>query len=68
MTDERLAINGGEKAVKGLSPAPPKIARDELLELLDLWEFSPEGRKRLREIIESEAELGGPHLFRYYGP
>ena len=68
MTDERLAINGGEKAVKGLSPAPAKIGRDELLGLLDLWKFSAEGKKHLREIIEGETDLGGPHLFRYYGP
>lgn len=63
-----LAINGGEKAVKDLGPYPSKIGVDELLEVLDLWEFEPGNKERLSEIIKSDVDLKGPHLFRYYNP
>ena len=68
MTAERLAIDGGAKAVAELGPFPTKIGKEELQELLDLWEFSPGNRDRLHAIIESEEALRGPHLFRYYNP
>jgi dTDP-4-amino-4,6-dideoxygalactose transaminase len=38
------------------------------MEILDMWEFSPDNRDRIRRIIESETNLKGPHLFRYYNP
>jgi dTDP-4-amino-4,6-dideoxygalactose transaminase len=65
---EKLAIAGGPKAVPELGPFPTKIGDKELLEILDMWEFSPENRNKIRDIIESEANLKGPHLFRYYNP
>ncbi len=68
MDEERLAIDGGEKSVPRLGPFPTKIGRQELLALIDLWEFSPQGRARVREIIKAEPEVQGPHLFRYYNP
>ena len=68
MKTEKLAVDGGPKAVPELGPFPTKIGGDELLEILDMWEFSPENRTKIREIIESETNLKGPHLFRYYNP
>ena len=67
MTDQ-LAIEGGPKAVAQLGPFPSKIGKPELLELLDLWEFSPENRAAITAAIEREKNLKGPHLFRYYNP
>lgn len=67
MTDN-LAIEGGPKAVAQLGPFPSKIGKPELLELLDLWEFSPENRAAIVAAVENEKNLKGPHLFRYYNP
>ena len=63
-----LAINGGPKAVSELGPFPTKIGAEELLEILDMWEFSPDKKAEIRRIIEAETDLRGPHLFRYYNP
>ena len=68
MGTEELAINGGSKAIDQLGPFPTKIGRDELLEVLDLWQLGPENDKKIKQIIESETDLRGPHLFRYYNP
>ena len=68
MGAKKLAVNGGPKAVPELGPFPAKIGGDELIEILDMWEFSPENRDRIRRIIESGVNLKGPHLFRYYNP
>ena len=65
---ERLASEGGPKAVGQLGPFPTKIGKEELLEILDMWEFSPENETKLKEIVEQQANLRGPHLFRYYNP
>ena len=65
---EKLAIDGGPKAVAKLGPFPTKIGAQELLEILDMWEFSSESRAKIKKIIESETNLKGPHLFRYYNP
>ena len=67
-TEELLASEGGPKAVPKLGPFPSKLGRDELWELIDLWEFSPGNKQRLREILESDLNIEGPHLFRYYNP
>jgi dTDP-4-amino-4,6-dideoxygalactose transaminase len=56
------------KAVPALGPYPTKIGREELLELLDLWQFSPETKQRITELINTDRKLQGPHLFRYYNP
>ena len=68
LEENRLAIAGGDKAIPALGPFPSKIGRDELWEILEMWEFTPENRARLREILDSQEELQGPHLFRYYNP
>ena len=47
---------------------PTKIGKSELLEVLDLWEMSPETTAQIKMMIEAEAHLKGPHLFRYYNP
>ncbi len=65
---EKLALEGGERAVRTLGPFPPKIGRDELLELIDLWDFSAGSKQKIRAIIESDPDIRGPHLFRYYNP
>jgi 8-amino-3,8-dideoxy-alpha-D-manno-octulosonate transaminase len=68
MNKEKLAIEGGAKAVCELGPFPTKIGAEELLEILDMWEFSPENATKIKQIIESENNIQGPHLFRYYNP
>ena len=65
---DKLALNGGAKAVGELGPYPSKIGREELEELTSLWGFSPKGRKKLLAAIRGEKNLRGPHLFRYYNP
>jgi len=64
----KLAIYGGPKAVDSLGPFPTKIGKEELLEVLDLWQFSDEGTVAIKQIIQKEKDLQGPHLFRYYNP
>ena len=56
------------KAVPKLGPFPSKIGSEELLEVLDLWQFSPETKKQITELVKSDRNLHGPHLFRYYNP
>lgn len=52
-----------------LGPYPTKIHKEELLELLDLWEFAPGVREQIGALVETHAaRLKGPHLFRYYNP
>jgi 8-amino-3,8-dideoxy-alpha-D-manno-octulosonate transaminase len=66
---EKLAIDGGSKAVTANPAAgPTKIGADELLELIDLWDFAPGTKEKLREIIRKDTGVRGPHLFRYYNP
>ena len=68
MSKEKLAIEGGDKVAGELGPFPTKIGADELLEILDMWEFSSENAAKIKQIIESEGNIKGPHLFRYYNP
>ena len=68
MTKEQQAINEGEKAVQELGPYPAKIGRDELWEIVDMWDFSPDNKDKLKTIIFSDPDVRGPHLFRYYNP
>jgi len=66
---KQLAIEGGAKAVKQAGAYPTKIHVDELLELLDLWEFPAATRRTLATTIrKAAAQIKGPHLFRYYNP
>ncbi|MFI4911931.1 MAG: DegT/DnrJ/EryC1/StrS family aminotransferase [Sedimentisphaeraceae bacterium JB056] len=64
----KLAIEGGEKAADKLGPFPTKIGKDELLEVLDLWQFSEDNMQKIQDIITADDEVKGPHLFRYYNP
>ncbi|MDD5707375.1 MAG: DegT/DnrJ/EryC1/StrS family aminotransferase [Kiritimatiellae bacterium] len=64
-----LAMDGGTKAVAALGPYTSKIHKEELEELLDLWEYAPGIKDKLTALIEKHAaQLKGPHLFRYYNP
>jgi hypothetical protein len=63
-----LASEGGPKAVTKLGPYPSKLGREELWELVDLWELSPDNKQRIKEMIEHDPHVEGPHLFRYYNP
>ncbi len=65
---EKLAIEGGKKAVEKLGPLPTKIGKDELLEIIDMWEFNPQTQAKIKELIQKEPDVKGPHLFRYYNP
>jgi dTDP-4-amino-4,6-dideoxygalactose transaminase len=56
------------KAVPRLGPYPTKIGGEELLELLDLWQFTPETKRQITELVRADRQLQGPHLFRYYNP
>lgn len=56
------------KAVPSLGPYPSKIGADELIELLDLWQFTPETKLQVTKLIQTDPQLQGPHLFRYYNP
>src|SRR3989339_1106695 len=64
----KLAIEGGNKTVDVIGPLPTKIGKDELLEVLDLWQMSDGNAAKIKAIIASEQNLKGPHLFRYYNP
>lgn len=63
-----LAVNGGAKAVDKLGPFPTKIGKEELLSILDMWEMSGSNLAKIKEIIINDAQVKGPHLFRYYNP
>ena len=56
------------KAVPCLGPYPSKIGEEELLEVLDLWQFTPETKQQITELVKADRNLQGPHLFRYYNP
>jgi 8-amino-3,8-dideoxy-alpha-D-manno-octulosonate transaminase len=67
-SEEMLASEGGPKAVPQLGPFPSKLGREELWELIDMWEFSPSNKERIKEILDHDSNIEGPHLFRYYNP
>ena len=50
----KLAIDGGPKAAGNLGPFPTKIGKDELLEVLDLWQFSGGNMEKIKAIIGEE--------------
>jgi len=68
MCSARLAIDGGPKAVERLGPFPGKIGQEELLEIIDMWDFSSGTKDRLTGLVKSDHSVKGPHLFRYYNP
>ena len=52
-----------------LGPYATKIHQEELIELLDLWEFGPGIKEQIVGLVRDHSdELQGPHLFRYYNP
>lgn len=53
----------GTKAVPKLGPFPTKIGSEELWELIDMWDFSPSNKEKIKAILESDANIQGPHLF-----
>ena len=65
---ELLAIEGGPRAVPALGPFPQKVGREELWEVIDMWDMAPDSKARIRDILENDATVNGPHLFRYYNP
>ncbi len=66
---EKLAIHDGPKSVKSLGPYTSKIHTEELIELLDLWQYPPGLQDKLAGLVRRNAEkITGPHLFRYYNP
>lgn len=56
------------KSVPSLGPYPSKIGKEELLEVLDLWQFTPEIKQQITELVGTDRNFQGPHLFRYYNP
>jgi len=64
---DRLAVDGGRKAVKTL-PQHSKLGAEELMAIINLWELSPARRKKIAAILKGQKDLRGPHLFRYYNP
>ncbi|NIA07063.1 MAG: aminotransferase class I/II-fold pyridoxal phosphate-dependent enzyme [Actinobacteria bacterium] len=68
MGQDSLAVDDNNKAVPALGPYPTKIGPEELWEIIDMWEFSEGNKERLKEIVTSDPNVRGPHLFRYYNP
>jgi dTDP-4-amino-4,6-dideoxygalactose transaminase len=68
MKNESSVIEGTTKAVPQLGPYPTKIGREELWEIIDMWDFSPGNKEKLKAVLASDANIQGPHLFRYYNP
>lgn len=68
MEKSKLAIDGGTKAVPALGPYPTKMGKEELWNIIDMWEFSGQNKETLKKIIFGDSGVKGPHLFRYYNP
>jgi len=68
MKNESSVIEGTTKAVPQLGPYPTKIGREELWEIIDMWDFSPGNKEKIKAVLTSDANIQGPHLFRYYNP
>ena len=65
---DKLALEGGTKAVDSLGPREPKLGAEELKALIDLWDLTPETRDAVMQALDSQGRIAGPHLFRYYNP
>ena len=69
MDNNTLAINGGEKSIKGFEGrGNPKIGQEEFLEMADTWGYSPETIDEIRQVIEKENLGGGPSFIHYGNP
>ena len=52
-----------------LGPYTSKIHTEELIELLNLWQYPAGVQAKLTKLIKANAKgIEGPHLFRYYNP
>ena len=52
-----------------LGPYTSKIHTEELIELLDLWQYPPGVKDKITKLVQTNAQgIEGPHLFRYYNP
>ena len=66
--EKDLALNGGEKSIKGfMGKGVPKIGVEEFLKLADAWGYSASTRGKIKRIIEKE-DIVSPQLARYYNP
>lgn len=68
MEDKKSTRETSFAEVDRLGPYKTKIHKEELIELLDLWEYGPGVKEQLARLIEQDDQLKGPHLFRYYNP
>jgi 8-amino-3,8-dideoxy-alpha-D-manno-octulosonate transaminase len=68
MKKESSVVEGTTKVIPKLGPFAPKIGREELWESIDMWDFSPGNKEKIKSILDRETNLQGPHLFRYYNP
>ena len=69
MDKNKLAINGGEKAIKGFEgKGKPKIGHEEFLEMADTWGYSQKTIDEIRKVISKEDFGGGPSLIHYGNP
>lgn len=67
-TEKNLALNGGEKSIKGFKgKGRPKIGVEEFLKLADAWGYSAVVQGKIKHIIEKE-DIASPQLARYYNP
>ena len=64
---QRLALQGGMKAVSGIEGrGKPKIGAEEFLAVAERFGLSAEALAAIREIAEKEEWGGGPFLANYY--
>lgn len=66
MDENRLAIDGGEKAVHEFEgKGSPKIGNEEFLDLADVWGYSKDAIGKIKDVIEKEDLGAGPSLVAY---
>lgn len=65
---EKLAINGGEKAVPAFTGiADPKIGMDEFMAVARRFGFSADALARIESVVSNDdMPAGGPNLARYF--
>ncbi|MBT3375928.1 MAG: aminotransferase class V-fold PLP-dependent enzyme [Lentisphaerae bacterium] len=66
-TEQRLALQGGLKAVSGVEGhGKPKIGVDELMAVVERFGLSSDAMAGIRDIAEADTWGGGPFLANYY--
>ena len=64
---ERLALQGGMKAVSGIEGrGKPKIGTDELMAVVERFGVSSATRRKIRALLKKEEPGDGPFLANYY--